>query len=105
MRDIGKVSPGCQERPVGKVRICRRPVGPAPGRQDLGAMRSETCGSPGLVTDSSGQPLGFIRQSWKPSVEAAWSMALRLNLCGGVSREFSVPVSPQGAYLAGSLVP
>src|SRR5689334_2373672 len=46
-----------------------------------------------------------MRQSWKPSVEIACSMALRENLCGGASREPSVPVSPQGAYLDGSLLP
>src|SRR5215217_1019338 len=46
-----------------------------------------------------------MRQSWKPSLEIACSMALRENLCGGASREPSVPVSPQGAYLPGSLLP
>src|SRR6185503_6187537 len=77
-RDIGKVAPQCQEK--------------------TGHRRAE-------IWQLDFQPLGFMRQSWKPSVEIDCSMVLRENLCGGVSRELSVPVSPQGPYLAGSLLP
>ena len=46
--------------------------------------------------------MGFMRQSWKPSVEIACSMVLRENLCGGVSRELSVPVSPRAHVWPGA---
>src|SRR3954467_5502402 len=54
---------------------------------------------------SLNQSFGRVRHSWKPSDSTARSISRRGNLWGGAARVPSVPVSPQGAYLGGSLVP